>query len=138
MRKETNEKGITLVALIITIIILVILAAVSIGQVTSHKIVDVAVNGTESYVYEQAKDAIQEAMYYAILSSFDDEEIKFDYSMVPDLFIETLRKEGYTCEVASTDKENCVLYKVTGKNPACTFDVEMNKITGEYTIELAR
>ena len=44
-----SENGITLIALIITIIILVILAAVSIRAVTNMKIVDYAVNGAENY-----------------------------------------------------------------------------------------
>ena len=44
-----GEKGITLVALIITIIILVILAAVSIAAVTNMGIVNHAVNGTQNY-----------------------------------------------------------------------------------------
>ena len=58
-----GEKGITLVALIITIIILVILAAVSIAAVMNMKIVDYAVNGAQNYakagVYENQviKDA---------------------------------------------------------------------------------
>ena len=44
-----NERGITLIALIITIIILVILAAVSIRVVYNMEIVGRAVNGTQDY-----------------------------------------------------------------------------------------
>ena len=49
MNKLKRQSGITLIALIITIIILVILAAVSIRAVTNMKIVDYAVNGAENY-----------------------------------------------------------------------------------------
>ena len=49
MKDLKKERGITLIALIITIIILVILAAVSIRAVTNMKIVDYAVNGAENY-----------------------------------------------------------------------------------------
>ena len=49
MSKLEKERGITLIALIITIIILVILAAVSIRAVTNMKVVDYAVNGAENY-----------------------------------------------------------------------------------------
>ena len=49
MKKFKKESGITLIALIITVIILVILAAVSIRAVTNMKIVDYAVNGAENY-----------------------------------------------------------------------------------------
>lgn len=47
-----TEKGITLVALIITIIVLVILAAVSIAAVYQSKIVNYAINGTYNYAQE--------------------------------------------------------------------------------------
>jgi len=50
-----NEKGITLIALIITIIILVILAAVSIRAVYNMGIVGHAINGTQDYA-KAAKD----------------------------------------------------------------------------------
>ena len=52
MRIKRNEKGITLIALIITIIILVILAAVSIRTVTNMGIVGHAINGTQDYARE--------------------------------------------------------------------------------------
>lgn len=48
-----TEKGITLVALIITIIILVILAAVSITAVTQTGLLDTATNGVGNYAKEQ-------------------------------------------------------------------------------------
>lgn len=51
-----RENGITLVALIITIIILVILAAVSIATVYNMGIVNYAVNGTQDYAREAKKE----------------------------------------------------------------------------------
>ncbi len=51
-----QEKGITLVALIITIIILVILAAVSIAAVYNSGIVNYAVNGAVDYANEAARE----------------------------------------------------------------------------------
>jgi len=48
-----SEKGITLVALIITIIILVILAAVSITAVTQTGLLDTATEGVGNYANEQ-------------------------------------------------------------------------------------
>jgi len=55
MRHNYNERGITLIALIITIIILVILAAVSIRAVYNMSIVGHAINGTQQYA-ERAKE----------------------------------------------------------------------------------
>lgn len=51
-----QEKGITLVALIITIIVLVILAAVSIAAVYQSNIVGYAVNGAQNYATEAGKE----------------------------------------------------------------------------------
>ena len=51
-KNEINEKGITLVALIITIIILVILTAVSIVSVYKSKIVEYAIKGAQDYAIE--------------------------------------------------------------------------------------
>ena len=51
-----GEKGITLVALIITIIILVILAAISINAVYNSRIVNYAINGTMNYAGEGIKE----------------------------------------------------------------------------------
>ena len=48
LKAYKSEKGITLVALIITIIILVILSAVSIGVIYKSKIVDYAIEGAQN------------------------------------------------------------------------------------------
>lgn len=44
-----QEKGITLVALVVTIIILIILAAVAIGAVYQSNMVNYAINGATNY-----------------------------------------------------------------------------------------
>lgn len=51
-----TEKGITLVALIITIIVLVILAAVSIAAVYNSRVVDYAVNGAINFSTESMNE----------------------------------------------------------------------------------
>lgn len=52
IKVNKKEKGITLVALIITIIILVILSAVSISAVYKSRIIDYAIEGTQKYATE--------------------------------------------------------------------------------------
>ena len=52
-----GENGITLVALIITIIILVILAAVSITAAYQSGIIDYAVNGTQNYAQASTEES---------------------------------------------------------------------------------
>ena len=56
MRQRKEERGITLIALIITIIILVLLAAISISAVTNSRIIDIATNGAGNYAKEQQKE----------------------------------------------------------------------------------
>lgn len=55
MRKN-KEEGITLIALIITIILLIILAAVSLKAVFSDRILDVATSGVDNYVAAQEEE----------------------------------------------------------------------------------
>ena len=56
MKTTKNEKGITLIALIITIIILVIISAVAIAEVMNTNIVKLAIKGTENYIEAEAKE----------------------------------------------------------------------------------
>ena len=53
------EKGITLVALVITIIVLLILAMVSITIVTNHNVIQYANNATTSYNEAQTQENSQ-------------------------------------------------------------------------------
>ena len=56
LRTATEEKGITLVALIITIIVLVILAAVSIRGFWESHFINVAINGSINYANAQVNE----------------------------------------------------------------------------------
>lgn len=59
-----EEKGITLVALIITIIVLIILAAVTIMTLTNDNFIGTAINGTQSYANAQRYESSQiDALY---------------------------------------------------------------------------
>lgn len=64
-----EEKGITLVALIITIIVLIILAAVTIMSFQNNNLINTAVNGTINYA--NAQNYEQKAMedLYTTLST---------------------------------------------------------------------
>ena len=63
MKKTRMDKGITLVALIITIVVLLILAAVAIGTVQNSDIIGYAGNASNTYTIEQGKEneAIKDA-----------------------------------------------------------------------------
>lgn len=62
MKKFTQEKGITLIALIITIVVLIILAIVTIQAITGDGILDHARNATSSWSLAQAKEEVQMAV----------------------------------------------------------------------------
>ena len=54
--KTKNERGITLVALIITIIILIILAVVTINALTHDGLADMAIKGAQDYDKAQSDE----------------------------------------------------------------------------------
>ena len=58
MKKTKMEKGITLIALIITIIVLLIMAVVTIGAIQDSKIIDHAQNAADDYSVAQEKEMI--------------------------------------------------------------------------------
>lgn len=59
-----EEKGITLVALIITIIVLIILAAVTVMSFTDSGLINTAVNGTINYANAQhAEQVVMNELY---------------------------------------------------------------------------
>ena len=62
MKKTKTQKGITLIALIITIVILLIIAVVTIGSIQNSKIIDHAQNASSKYTLEQEKEQIELAL----------------------------------------------------------------------------
>jgi len=57
--KQISSKGITLVGLLISIIILLILATISINFFVNEKILDSAIKGTEEYFYSEIKEQVK-------------------------------------------------------------------------------
>lgn len=60
--KSVNNKGITLIALIITIVVLLIIAIVSVGALEENDIIAHAENASSSYKIEQEKEEIELAL----------------------------------------------------------------------------
>ena len=56
MKMKKQEKGITLIALIITILLLIILAAITIRIITKHDILNEAEQAGADYLNEQDKE----------------------------------------------------------------------------------
>ena len=114
--KNTN-KGITLIALVITIIVLLILAGVAIATITGENgILTKAVAAKEKTSEAEAKETIQlEAM-----GSFN-ESGKFDY----ELFKSNVKKNLGRTDTDIKDNGNTVTVTYKG------YDVEIDKTTGE-------
>lgn len=64
-----SKKGITLVALIITIVVLLILATVAIRPITDEKIIDTAKDAKNNFEELNERDAINRAILTAKLVS---------------------------------------------------------------------
>ena len=71
-RESKKEEGITLVALMITIIVLIILAAVTIKSVYDNAIIGKASNGTEEYAKEQKEEEKEISKVTYILEECQD------------------------------------------------------------------
>ena len=65
MKKTKEMKGITLVALVITVIILLILATISIQTLTNTGLFGKAKEATKKYSEAEEKEKIQMELYYA-------------------------------------------------------------------------
>ena len=78
MNLKRNEKGITLIALIITIVVLLILAVVAIGQAQESNIVGYAQNASSKYEQAQNNEVNLLSAYETTLESLTAEKLVFD------------------------------------------------------------
>ena len=69
MKKTKLEKGITLIALIITIVVLLILSVVTIGAIQESKIIAHAKNAATGYNDEKSKEESAIAGYESLIDS---------------------------------------------------------------------
>lgn len=77
-KSNHNEKGITLIALLITIIVLVVLAAVVIVNLTGQdNLIDKSIGAVESYDISQYEETIRLAESEAKLDKMENKEIIF-------------------------------------------------------------
>ena len=75
---KRNEKGITLIALIITIVVLLILAVVAIGQAQETNIVGYAQNAASKYEQAQANEIGLLSTYETTLETLGAEKVVLD------------------------------------------------------------
>ena len=121
MRNTKEQKGITLIALIITIIVMIILVAVSVSVALQGGIFDKATTAS--------KQMEQETIYEDIISSMD---VKNNGDIdVESTFTEV--QEKYAGKIPRTDPE-LVNEKLPGGTTKVTFDITGKRGTYTYTI----
>lgn len=79
MKKAKQEKGITLIALIITIIVLLILAVVTIGAVQDSKIITYAQNAANDYNKEKDKEESTISGYENLIEQYVPQASRIEY-----------------------------------------------------------
>lgn len=119
MNKERlkNQKGVTIIALVVTVIVLMILAGVSIGKVVDYR------NGTIAKAKDAAqgakKEMIQEEVILALTKIYAEQDT-FDYEVIKRELPKKLKKE---VEVTSVGAD---LIKVTYESQEITVDYNLN------------
>ena len=122
--KEKLNKGITLVALVITIIILLILAGISIQGIINNNLMKNATTATEKYNKEQAREKLIQTLNLLSISRYDDKNYN-DKEFIDN----QLKKDGM-----SIDKDDVVTidrykFKIDRVNLKIIEDVGMEELT---------
>ena len=129
MKKIRLEKGITLIALIITIIILLILAAVTIGTMKDSGIIGHAQDAASSYTIAQEKERIALAYSeYQIQKTFNA-DIEPNALSVNEATIEPIGNFGWKVSYSNTGN----VYGINSKgeyDEAITRIIEVSEATG--------
>lgn len=120
MKKTKEQKGITLVALIITIIILLILAVVTINAIKGDRIINYAKNVKDSYNEAQSDEEDK-------LLKYKYELAKADGSTIADSYEEYKLEEKYKLKIG--DKVNYI----EGTNGTYTTDSKKHIYVGSNT-----
>lgn len=107
MKRKTSkaEKGITLVALIITIIVLLILAGVVIGQVASNRgILNRAKDSTAQYSLAETKEKLNSYLLEYNMDKVQDESLTLQSFLQSKSDIEEVTTDGDNLDVIMNDK----------------------------------
>ena len=127
MEKNIRNKGITLIALVITIIILLILAGISIQAIINNNLIQNATTATEIYNKEQAKEKLIQTLNSLAISKYRDKnyndkeyidnQIKKDGMSVDNDDIVTVNKYKF-----KIDREKLEIIEEAGKEELSDFE----------------
>lgn len=144
--KMKKQKGITLIALVITIIVLLILAGVSINLVIGENgILEKAKNAADLTKSVTVQEAVEMAITNAKIDFFTTKMDKAFYEYLTyDIFEEQLEKNGYKMIADKNDIstpynafiEDSSIESVTGEYDNIVYITNMNETSQIYAVEL--
>lgn len=127
MEKNIRNKGITLIALVITIIILLVLAGISIQAIINNNLIQNATTATEIYNKEQAKEKLIQTLNSLAISKYRDKnyneqeyinnQIKKDGMSIDSDDIVTVNKYKF-----KIDREKLEIIEEAGKEELSDFE----------------
>lgn len=127
MEKNIRNKGITLIALVVTIIILLILAGISIQAIINNNLIQNATTATEIYNKEQAKEKLIQTLNSLAISKYRDKnyndkeyidnQIKKDGMSIDSDDIVTVNKYKF-----KIDREKLEIIEEAGKEELSDFE----------------
>lgn len=134
--KLKKENGITLVALIITIIVLIILSAIAIREMINQNLVQMTISSAEEYKVSEDRESIMLAINEALLEAISETEIslgeKFSYEEMPEKIKQILEKNKFKVEIELDGEE--VIYNITTENKL-SFRLILNRKTGKHELQ---
>lgn len=130
-----EQKGITLVALVITIIVLLILAGVTIAALSGpNGILSNATQATKDTAISEAKEAVTMAINTLLTNGIADNTIKvIDDDTVLDLdqIMAQIKSNYNKTDEDVSGEGNTITYKTGGYTVTVTLDTSHMKIVGE-------
>ena len=132
-----EQKGITLVALVITIIVLLILAGVTIAALSGpNGILTNATQATKDTAISEAKEAVTMAINTLLTNGIADNTIKvIDDTTVLDLdqIVAQIKSNYNKTDEDVSGEDDTITYKTGGYTVTVTLDTSHMKIVGEPT-----
>ena len=107
MEKNIRNKGITLIALVVTIIILLILAGISIQAIINNNLIQNATTATEIYNKEQAKEKLIQTLNSLAISKYRDKNYN-DKEYIDN----QIKKDGMSIDSDDIVTENKYKFKI--------------------------
>lgn len=85
MKNKDKQKGITLIALIVTIIILLILAGITIVSMNENGLLEKAITAKEKQKIAEYQEAIKLAQTQSVLENYETKETKVILERIRDI-----------------------------------------------------